>query len=121
MKCLAAVLVVATASWALAEDFAGMRGANYVPWCFWELMIGRTQFTQGTTPYQGVIYPDGACFDAAEVMHIVYPGQTGLEPKQVAADVGLPQRPGPWSIDRAWAWYKATPGSSASTTIPATS
>ena len=31
MKYLAAVLVMATASWAVAEDFAGMRGANYVP------------------------------------------------------------------------------------------
>ena len=80
-----------------------------VGWCFWELMIGRTQFTQGATPYQGVIYPDGTCFDAAEVMHIVYPGRTGLEPKQVAAEVGLPQRPGPWSIERAWTWYKARP------------
>lgn len=80
-----------------------------VGWCFWELMIGRTQFTQGATPYQGVIYPDGTCFDAAEVMHIVHPGQTGLDPKQVAADVGLPQRPRSWSVERAWTWYKARP------------
>ena len=42
-------------------------------------------------------------------MHIVFPGQTGLKPKQVAAAVGLPQRPGPWNIERAWAWYKARP------------
>ncbi len=71
-----------------------------VGWCFWELMIGRTQFTQGATPYQGVIYPDGTCFDAAEVMHIVHPGQAGLDPRQVAIDVGLPQRPRPRSIER---------------------
>jgi len=62
-----------------------------VGWCFWELMIGRTQFSQGTAPYQGVIYPDGTCYDAAEVMHIVYPGQAGLEPRKVAAELGLPQ------------------------------
>ena len=80
-----------------------------VGWCFWELMIGRTQFTQGVTPYQGVVYPNGTCLDATEVMHIVHPGQTGLDPKRVAADVGLPQRPGPWSVERAWAWYKTRP------------
>lgn len=65
-----------------------------IGWCFWELMIGRSQFTRGATPYQGVIYPDGTCFDAAEVTEIVYPGQTGLEAKRVAAEIGLPQRPG---------------------------
>ena len=26
-------------------------------WCFWELMLGKTQFHQGAVPYQGVIYP----------------------------------------------------------------
>jgi hypothetical protein len=31
MKCLAVVLTVTMASWAVAEGFAGMRGANYVP------------------------------------------------------------------------------------------
>jgi hypothetical protein len=31
MKYLSAVLAVATATRAGAEDFAGMRGANYVP------------------------------------------------------------------------------------------
>ena len=42
-------------------------------------------------------------------MHIVYPRQTGLGPKRVATDIGLPQRPGPWSDERAWAWYKTRP------------
>jgi len=63
-----------------------------VGWCFWELMIGRTQFSQGPTPYQGVIYPDGTCFDAAEVMHIAYPGRQDLDPRQVARELGLPPR-----------------------------
>ena len=52
-----------------------------VGWCFWELMIGRTQFSQGPTPYQGVIYPDGTCFDATEVMLIASRGQQALPPR----------------------------------------
>lgn len=75
-----------------------------VGWCFWELMIGRTQFSQGPTPYQGVIYPDGTCFDAAEVMHIAFPGQQGLDPRQVARDLGVPPRR--WATSEAWAWYQ---------------
>jgi len=42
-----------------------------IGWCFWELMIGRTQFTQGAVPYQGVIYPDGTCFDIKEIALIM--------------------------------------------------
>ena len=91
-----------------------------VGWCFWELMIGRTQFTQGVTPYQGVVYPNGTCLDATEVMHIVHPGQTGLDPKRVAADVGLPPRPVPGASSGRGRGTKPAPGSSASTTIPAT-
>ena len=40
-------------------------------WCFWELMLGKTQFSQGAVPYQGVIYPDGTCFDAGEIALIM--------------------------------------------------
>ena len=40
-------------------------------WCFWELMLGKTQFHQGAVPYQGVIYPDGTCFDAGEIASIM--------------------------------------------------
>jgi hypothetical protein len=42
-------------------------------WCFWELMIGSTQFSQGRMPYQGHIYPDGKCFSATEVAAILNP------------------------------------------------
>ncbi len=38
-----------------------------IGWCFWELMIGRTQFAEGVSPYQGLLYPDGTCYDADEV------------------------------------------------------
>ena len=110
------------------DDFSGLRGANYVPsyvrndvqiwmgdvmpilaeekvgWCFWELMIGRTQFSQGPTPYQGVIYPDGTCFDAAEVMLIASHGQQVQQPRQAARELGLPARR--WSTEEAWAWYR---------------
>ncbi len=41
-----------------------------IGWCFWELMIGRTQFSQGDYPYQGLIYPDGTCLDAREVASV---------------------------------------------------
>lgn len=39
-------------------------------WVFWELMIGRTQFTEGAYPYQGLVYPDGTCLDAGEVASV---------------------------------------------------
>ena len=61
-----------------------------VGWCFWELMIGRTQFSKGPTPYQGVIYPDGTCFDAAEEMLIASHGQQVQQPRQAARELGLP-------------------------------
>lgn len=38
-----------------------------IGWCFWELMLGKTQFSRMVFPYQGLIYPDGTCFDASEV------------------------------------------------------
>lgn len=89
-----------------------------VGWCFWELMIGRTQFSQGPTPYQGVLYPDGTCFDAAEVMHIAFPGQTGLEPRQVAREVGLPPRR--WAASEAWDWYRQQPWLVGTNYLPST-
>lgn len=44
-----------------------------IGWCFWELMIGKTQFSQGRRPYQGHLYPDGTCYSAKEVAAILYP------------------------------------------------
>jgi len=41
-----------------------------IGWCFWELMIGRTQFSRGAYPYQGLVYPDGTCLDAHEIAHV---------------------------------------------------
>jgi hypothetical protein len=38
-----------------------------IGWCFWELMLGKTQFSRAVFPYQGLVYPDGTCFDAREV------------------------------------------------------
>jgi hypothetical protein len=89
-----------------------------VGWCFWELMIGRTQFGQGPTPYQGVIYPDGTCFDAAEVMHIACPGQQVLNPRQLARRLGLPPRR--WSGEEAWQWYQARPWLVGTNYLPST-
>jgi len=42
-----------------------------IGWCFWELMLGSTQFSRGDNPIQGVIYPDGTCRDANEIAAIM--------------------------------------------------
>ena len=89
-----------------------------VGWCFWELMIGRTQFSQGPTPYQGVIYPDGTCFDAAEVMLIASHGQQVQQPRQAARELGLPARR--WSAEEAWAWYRNRPWLVGTNFLPST-
>ena len=49
-----------------------------IGWVFWELMLGKTQFTGGSAPYQGHIYPDGTCRSVREVAAILCPeGYTG--------------------------------------------
>lgn len=60
-----------------------------VGWCFWELMIGSTQFSQGRIPYQGHIYPDGTCFSAAEVAAILNPGGYEGDAAAIAAAAGF--------------------------------
>ncbi|MEI6178109.1 MAG: cellulase family glycosylhydrolase, partial [Verrucomicrobiota bacterium] len=58
-------------------------------WCFWELMIGSTRFSQGRVPYQGHIYPDGTCFSATEVATILNPeGFTG-DATEIARKAGF--------------------------------
>lgn len=42
-----------------------------IGWYFWELMLGSTQFSRGTEPIQGVIYPDGTCRDGREIAFIM--------------------------------------------------
>ena len=60
-----------------------------IGWCFWELMIGRTQFTQGERPYQGHIYPDGTCYSARDIAAILHPGGYEGDPEQIAAEAGF--------------------------------
>lgn len=54
-----------------------------IGWCFWELMIGNTEFSMERKPYLGVpfqghIYPDGTCFLPSEIAAILNPeGFTG--------------------------------------------
>lgn len=50
-----------------------------IGWCFWELMLGRTQFSRSDPPYQGLIYPDGQCYDAAEVAQVMHIGREEAE------------------------------------------
>lgn len=45
--------------------------AERIGWVFWELMLGRTQFSRGMSPIQGVLYPDGTCRDAREVAAVM--------------------------------------------------
>ena len=42
-----------------------------IGWVFWELMLGKTQFSRGASPVQGLIYPDGTCRDAGEVAAVL--------------------------------------------------
>ncbi len=59
-----------------------------IGWCFWELMLGKTQFSRAAFPYQGLIYPDGTCFDAREVALVA--GVSVEEAQRL-----FPQRPRP--------------------------
>ena len=69
-----------------------------VGWCFWELMLGSTQFSRGENPIQGIVYPDGTCRYAVEVAAVLNPGRAEGDPRRIAAEAGLPQRPGPEQI-----------------------
>ena len=61
-----------------------------IGWCFWELMIGRTQFAEGAFPYQGLVYPDGTCLDADEVAAVAGVSEEAARrmfPERPAAEV----------------------------------
>jgi predicted GH43/DUF377 family glycosyl hydrolase len=58
-------------------------------WCFWELMIGSTQFSQGRMPYQGHIYPDGKCFSVMEVAAILNPDGVKENAEEIARNAGF--------------------------------
>jgi len=55
-----------------------------IGFCFWELMLGKTQFSRGENPIQGVIYPDGTCKDSREIASIlgIYPRSEIIEQKE---------------------------------------
>jgi predicted GH43/DUF377 family glycosyl hydrolase len=42
-----------------------------IGWVFWELMLGKTQFSRGENPIQGLVYPDGKCRDAREIAAVM--------------------------------------------------
>ena len=71
-----------------------------IGWVFWELMLGKTQFSRGDNPIQGIVYPDGACRDAREVAAVM--NISLAEAKQL-----FPQRR--WTTDEAWDWYRKQP------------
>jgi beta-1,2-mannobiose phosphorylase / 1,2-beta-oligomannan phosphorylase len=80
-----------------------------IGWYFWELMLGKTQFSRGDNPIQGVIYPDGTCRDAREIAAILHPSAHTGDAKQIAAKAGLAERPRRWTAEEAWDWYKDQP------------
>ena len=59
-----------------------------IGWVFWELMLGKTQFSRGVNPIQGIVYPDGTCRDAREIAAVM---SSSLE----AARELFPERPPP--------------------------
>ncbi len=65
-----------------------------IGWCFWELMLGKTQFSRENPPYQGLIYPSGACYDLGEVAQVinVSPAEAAkISPSKAQTGTGLPE------------------------------
>ncbi|MGL4941584.1 MAG: hypothetical protein ACRC46_00145 [Thermoguttaceae bacterium] len=81
-----------------------------IGWVFWELMFGKTQFTRNENSVQGLIYPDGTCRYAGDVVAVLYPDKFKTIPyadyRKLAADAGIPQRNQRWSPEETWTWYK---------------
>jgi hypothetical protein len=50
-----------------------------IGWYFWELMLGKTQFSSGANPIQGIITTDGKCHDPREIAAILEVSQEGAE------------------------------------------
>jgi hypothetical protein len=112
-----------------------------VGWCFWELMIGSTRFSQGRIPYQGHLYPDGTCFAATEVAAILHPEGCSGDPVEIARKAGFEvseKAPKPFTEEsiaftlrwNKWTgtgpaggrlWHAATPGESATKDVTGTS
>ena len=71
-----------------------------IGWCFWELLLARTQFSRDDPPYQGLVYSDGQSYDAEEVAAVMNTS------REQAAKL-FPQRR--WTREQAWKWYKQQP------------
>jgi hypothetical protein len=71
------------------EDALPVVAKAGIGWCFWELMIGSTQFTQGRVPYQGHVYPDGGCFSLTEVASILDPENLKDDAERIALNAGF--------------------------------
>lgn len=71
------------------EEALPLVAKEKIGWCFWELMIGSTQFSQGRRPYQGHIYPDGTCYSAKEVATILCPEGYAGSAEEVIAKAGF--------------------------------
>jgi hypothetical protein len=97
------------------EEALPVIAKEQIGWCFWELMLGITQFAtvpyKGFAPYQGHIYPDGTCYSVTEVAAILYPeGYTG-DPGEIAAKAGFRPRSltdGPYRFSDGWTRWNGT-------------
>lgn len=73
-----------------------------VGWFFWELMLGKTKFSKGDKPNQGLITTDGQCYDLMEVAAVldITPQKAAeLFPKREQPDVkdGVTTYKGQWT------------------------
>lgn len=81
----------------IARRNTGQHFWNFMPllrqqaigWYFWELMLGKTQFSRGTNPIQGVIYPDGTCRNPREIAFIM--NVTEQQAEKIFPQAPLPQ------------------------------
>jgi endo-1,4-beta-mannosidase len=60
-----------------------------IGFCFWELMLGKTQFSRGNNPIQGVVYPDGKCRNLREIASIM--GIAEKEVEKIFPEAPLPK------------------------------
>ena len=74
------------------ESALSIATEQQIGWVFWELMLGKTQFTGGSAPYQGHIYPDGTCRSVREVAAILHPEGYAGDPREIAAEAGFRPR-----------------------------
>jgi len=80
-----------------------------IGWYFWELMLGKTEFSRGDNPIQGVIYPDGTCKDPREIASILnfYPASRPDE-QRLHGQINDTQQAGFLAYSSGWTLWKGS-------------